>query len=80
LDSFSRAPGLKSNLSFFSGPSSGYRRPAPAVEHKERWMELRAQAAKEQDPERLFKLVQEINTLLEEKEARLKGQNPKAEN
>jgi len=48
------------------------------VENKERWMELCAQAAKEQDPERLFKLVQEINILLEEKETRLKGQ--KAEN
>ncbi len=59
------------------------------MENKERWMELCAQAAKEQDPERLFELVQEINTLLDEKEARLKnsrltlrvdtseGQNPK---
>jgi hypothetical protein len=51
-----------------------------AVENKERWMELCAQAAKEEDSERLFKLVQEINTLLEEKETRLKRQNPKAEN
>jgi hypothetical protein len=42
------------------------------VENKERWMELCAQASQEQDPERLFKLVQEINNLLEEKEARLK--------
>ena len=44
------------------------------MENKERWMELCAQAAKEQDPERLFKLVQEINTLLEQKETRLQGQ------
>ncbi len=50
------------------------------MENKERWMELCAQAAKEEDSERLFKLVQEINTLLEEKETRLKRQNPKAEN
>ncbi len=42
------------------------------MENKERWMELCAQASQEQDPERLFKLVQEINNLLEEKEARLK--------
>jgi hypothetical protein len=42
------------------------------VENKERWMDLCAQASKEQDPERLSQLVQEINNLLEEKEARLK--------
>jgi hypothetical protein len=42
------------------------------VENNERWMELCALASNEQDPERLFKLVQEINNLLEEKEARLK--------
>ena len=35
-------------------------------------MELCEQASAEQDPERLLKFVQEINTLLEEKEARLK--------
>jgi hypothetical protein len=32
----------------------------------ERWKELCAQAAKEQDPEKLLKLVQEINRLLEQ--------------
>ena len=42
-------------------------------ENKERWRELCEQAAKEQDPEKLHKLVAEINRLLEEKEARLKG-------
>ena len=38
----------------------------------ERWQELCAQAATEQDPDRLLVLVQEINRLLEEKEKRLK--------
>jgi hypothetical protein len=37
-------------------------------EKKERWMELCAQAAVEQDPEKLMELVKEINDLLEEKE------------
>ena len=40
-------------------------------EKKERWMELCAQAAVEQDPKKLIELVQEINALLEEKERRL---------
>jgi hypothetical protein len=40
-------------------------------EVRERWMELCAQAASEQDPERLMELVKEINDLLEEKEQRL---------
>ena len=40
-------------------------------EKKERWMELCAQAAVEQDPKKLMELVREINALLEEKERRL---------
>jgi hypothetical protein len=40
-------------------------------EKKERWMELCAQAAVEQDPAKLMELVREINNLLEEKERRL---------
>ena len=40
-------------------------------EIKERWFQLAQLAAVEQDPERLIVLVQEINQLLEEKEARL---------
>jgi hypothetical protein len=40
-------------------------------ETKERWMELAAQAASEQDPQRLIELVREINELLEAKERRL---------
>jgi hypothetical protein len=39
---------------------------------QERWYELCKQAAVEKDPERLLRLVQEINRLLEEKEANLK--------
>jgi hypothetical protein len=41
------------------------------MQDKERWMELCAQAASEQDPDKLLYLVQEINRLLEQKEARL---------
>ncbi len=40
---------------------------------KERWRELCAQAAEEQDPVRLMQLVKEINEQLDEKEARLKA-------
>jgi hypothetical protein len=40
-------------------------------EKKERWMELCAQAAVEQDPEKLHALVEEIDRLLQEKEDRL---------
>jgi hypothetical protein len=40
----------------------------------ERWFELCQLAAVEQDPAKLLALVTEINTLLEEKEARLKRQ------
>ena len=39
--------------------------------NKERWLELCAQAAVEQDPARMLELVKEINDLLEEKERRL---------
>jgi len=40
---------------------------------RELWLELCAQAADEQDPEKLMQLVEQINQLLEEKEARLSG-------
>jgi hypothetical protein len=46
-------------------------------EKKERWMELCAQAADEQDPQKLLALVKEINDLLEEKERRLGVLPPK---
>ena len=41
-------------------------------QNKERWLQLCELAASEQDPDKLFRLVQEINRLLEEKEERLK--------
>lgn len=37
------------------------------LQQRERWMELAALATKEQDPHKLLALVQEINTLLDEK-------------
>jgi hypothetical protein len=39
--------------------------------NKERWQELCAQAATEQDPDNLVELTREINFLLMEKEERL---------
>ena len=38
---------------------------------RELWMELCAQAADEQDPQKLMQLVDQINQLLQQKEARL---------
>jgi hypothetical protein len=46
---------------------------------RERWEELCALAAKEEDNEKLLKLVQEINQLLEAKECRLHGTLSKSE-
>jgi hypothetical protein len=43
---------------------------------KEDWMELCEQVANEQDPEKLMKLVQEINVLLQAKEKRLQQRRP----
>jgi hypothetical protein len=40
-------------------------------EKTERWLELCAQAATEQDPKKLMALVEEITELLEAKERRL---------
>jgi hypothetical protein len=39
---------------------------------RERWMQLAEQAANEQDSEKLLKLVDEINRMLDAKEDRLK--------
>ena len=47
--------------------------------NKEKWMELCAQAAKEQDPEKLMELISQINQMLEAKERRLKGRAPAKE-
>jgi hypothetical protein len=40
-------------------------------EKRERWLELCAQAADEQNPQKLLALITEINELLEAKERRL---------
>ena len=45
-------------------------------ETKERWQEVCEQAAIEKDPEKLLKLVAEINRLLHEKLGRLEGKSP----
>jgi hypothetical protein len=45
-------------------------------EHRERWMQLCEQAANEQDPEKLMKLIAEINRLLDAKQQRIKGNPP----
>ena len=47
-------------------------------ENKERWRELCEQAENEQYPQKLLKLIQEINTLLEQKEHRLRSSLPPA--
>ena len=49
-------------------------------EDLERWMELAQLAADDQDPEKLMKLVTEINELLIKKEARLKEQRSQPPN
>lgn len=49
------------------------------LEDREKWMQLCAQAAIEQDSDRLLMLVQEINRLLEEKEQRLKAREKQKE-
>ena len=46
-------------------------------EKKERWMQLAEQAANEQDSEILQELVLEIDRLLEEKQNRLRGDQPR---
>ena len=45
--------------------------------NKEHWKALCEQAEVEKDPAKLHELVKEINRLLDEKEARLKGGPPK---
>jgi len=45
-------------------------------EKKERWMELCARAAVEQDPEKLHALVDEIDRLLQGRADRLKNREP----
>jgi hypothetical protein len=43
------------------------------MDKPERWRELCAQAAVEQDPEKLMELVKEITRLLEEEQKRAKS-------
>ena len=75
------APGLLNILRIFIGLSYRIIESLPLTcpppggpmegETKERWFQLAQLAAVEQDPEKLIVLVQEINRLLDEKEARL---------
>jgi hypothetical protein len=48
-------------------------------ENQEKWMELCARAAQEQDADKLMKLIAKINRLLDAKERRLKGRPPATE-
>ena len=47
---------------------------------KERWLQLCEQAAVEQDPDRLLKLVNEISRMLDEKNKRVQQQYSSIEN
>jgi hypothetical protein len=46
------------------------------MKDNQHWRELCEQAAYEEDPDRLFELVREINRQLEEKEKRLRNVKP----
>jgi hypothetical protein len=65
--------GTMSNI--LSGDANAYTLPT-MQEKRERWMELAALAATEQDPEKLTELVHEIDRLLAEKMDRLRGVHP----
>jgi hypothetical protein len=54
-------------------------RDASIRENEERWKELCALAAKEQDPVKLHALIREINELLAMKQKRLQGAPDKSE-
>ena len=47
-------------------------KPGGPMEDNERWKELCALASKEQDPDKLLALVEELNRLLDEREQRLR--------
>jgi hypothetical protein len=53
-----------------------FQRPYMQGKNKERWHELCEQAATEQDSAKLRELILEITRLLDEKQARLKGNLP----
>jgi hypothetical protein len=46
-------------------------------ETKQRWEELCEQAATEQDPDKFFQLIREINRLLEERRSNLSEKKPR---
>ena len=46
-------------------------------ETKEHWMKLAEQAANEQNPAKLLKLIEEINRMLQAKKNRLEGADTK---
>jgi hypothetical protein len=48
-------------------------------EKRERWMELAAQVADEQDPEKLSRLISELVRLLDEKQARVSRESTPSE-
>jgi hypothetical protein len=47
------------------------------MEHKEKWLDVCDQIAKEHDPKKLVNLTEELNRLLKEKHAQLEGELPK---
>jgi hypothetical protein len=63
-------------LLFPSSPLESFEAEGMQGKKQERWMELCAQAAVEQDTEKLHALMEEIDRLLQEKEDRLKKWHP----
>ena len=61
----------------FSRAGSAFLVEEANMEDQERWKELCAQAAVEKDPVKLIELVDEINRLLDEKEARARANRAK---
>ena len=57
--------------------SRSLERGAVMRENSEEWMQISEQAASEQDPEQLMTLVEQISVLLEAREQRLKGKDPR---
>ncbi|HEV2402013.1 MAG TPA: hypothetical protein VGS27_34095 [Candidatus Sulfotelmatobacter sp.] len=50
--------------------------PKPTPAQAEEWMQFAEKAAKEQDPAKLMKTVEELCRKLDEREAMLKGRKP----
>src|SRR5258708_24132566 len=68
---FFHRSGFNSGIQFLA-PLAHLAKPEVLMEN-ERWRNLCTSAAKEQDPAKLLALVQEITRILEQKEARLRG-------